>query len=43
MRALIQRVTTASVTIDKCIHSDINEGLLVFLGIEELDSQDDIN
>lgn len=43
MRALIQRFTTASVTIDKCIHSDINEGLLVFLGIEELDSQDDIN
>jgi len=43
MRALIQRVTTASVSINKSIHSEINEGLLVLLGIEELDSQDDIN
>jgi D-tyrosyl-tRNA(Tyr) deacylase len=43
MRALIQRVSNASVTIKNLIHSEVNEGLLVFLGIEELDSQDDIN
>lgn len=43
MRVLIQRVTTASVSINKSIYSEINEGLLVLLGIEELDSQDDIN
>jgi D-aminoacyl-tRNA deacylase len=43
MRVLIQRVSNASVTIEDLIHSEINEGLLVFIGIEELDTQDDIN
>ncbi|MEN8928325.1 MAG: D-aminoacyl-tRNA deacylase [Flavobacteriales bacterium] len=42
MRCLIQRVSNASVTIDNSVYSEINEGLLVLLGIEDLDSQEDI-
>lgn len=42
MRAVIQRVTKASVTIDNKIYSQINTGLLVLLGIEDADSDDDI-
>lgn len=42
MRAVIQRVTYASVTIDKKVHSQINEGLLVLLGIEDADTTEDI-
>ncbi|HLW32872.1 MAG TPA: D-aminoacyl-tRNA deacylase [Aequorivita sp.] len=43
MRALIQRVKKASVTIDEKIHSEIGQGLLILLGIEEEDSQEDIS
>ena len=42
MRTLIQRVSHASVTIDGVIKSQINKGLLIFLGIEEVDNQDDL-
>ena len=42
MRAVIQRVTRASVTIDGRIHGQINNGLLVLAGIEDADSPDDI-
>ena len=42
MRAVIQRVTKASVTIDGKIHSEINNGLLVLLGIEDADTDEDI-
>jgi D-aminoacyl-tRNA deacylase len=42
MRAVIQRVTKASVTINNAIHSQINSGLLVLLGIEDADTSDDI-
>ncbi len=42
MRAVIQRVSKASVTIDGKIHSQINEGLLVLLGIEDADTDADI-
>lgn len=42
MKAVIQRVTSASVTIDTIITSQIQSGLLVFVGIEEADSQEDI-
>jgi len=42
MRAVIQRVNKASVTIDNKIHSQINNGLLVFLGIEDADTAEDI-
>ena len=42
MRAVIQRVTKASVTIDGNIHSSIDNGLLVLLGIEDADNDEDI-
>lgn len=43
MRAVIQRVTRASVTIEGKIHSQIGAGLLVLLGIEDADSEEDID
>ena len=43
MRATIQRVTTASVKVDQIIVSEISNGLLIFLGIEEADKDEDIN
>ena len=42
MRAVIQRVSKASVTIDEKIKSSIEKGLLVLLGIEDSDSAEDI-
>lgn len=42
MRALIQRVSTASVTIDGRVTAAIDQGLLIFLGIEEADTLDDV-
>lgn len=42
MRAVIQRVSSASVEIDNCIKGQINSGLLVFLGIEEVDTVEDL-
>ena len=42
MRAVIQRVSKASVTIDQAVHSQISNGLLVLLGIEDPDTQEDI-
>ena len=43
MKVVIQRVSHASVTIDNKIVADIQKGLLVLVGIEELDNQEDIN
>lgn len=42
MRAVIQRVSEASVTIDGSIHGQIGAGLLVLLGIEDADTTEDI-
>ena len=42
MRVLIQRVTKASVTINHDIKSQIGNGLLILVGIEEADTIDDI-
>ena len=42
MRAVIQRVSKASVTIDNKIHSQIGNGLLVLLGIEDADTAEDV-
>src|SRR5688572_4628496 len=42
MRAVIQRVSKASVTIDNKIYSQIKNGLLVFVGIEDADTAEDI-
>jgi D-tyrosyl-tRNA(Tyr) deacylase len=39
MRALIQRVSSASVSIDGQMHSRIGKGLLIFLGIRTGDSE----
>jgi D-tyrosyl-tRNA(Tyr) deacylase len=42
MRAVIQRVSKASVTIDNKIYSQIEKGLLVLVGIEDADVAEDI-
>lgn len=43
MRAVLQRVTSASVTIDDAIHSRIEHGFVVLLGIESEDTADDLD
>lgn len=43
MRVVIQRVSEASVRIENKIVADIKKGLLVLIGIEDLDTIDDIN
>lgn len=42
MRAVIQRVTRASVTIEGKLNGQIGNGLLVLLGIEDADTDEDI-
>ncbi|WP_422083703.1 D-aminoacyl-tRNA deacylase [Ulvibacterium sp.] len=42
MRAVIQRVSKASVTIEGKVVSEIREGLLILLGIEDADGKEDI-
>jgi len=42
MRAVIQRVTKASVTIEGKINGQIENGLLVLMGIEDADTSEDI-
>lgn len=42
MRILIQRVKKASVTIEDKVKAQINNGLLVFIGICEEDTEEDI-
>ena len=43
MRLVIQRVTHASVTIDGVLKSKIGNGLLILVGIEDADTDADIN
>lgn len=43
MRTVIQRVKYAKVTINGKVKSKINEGLLILLGIEEADNEEDVN
>jgi len=43
MKVVIQRVSSASVTIDNKNVADIQKGLLVLVGIEDADNQEDIN
>ena len=43
MKAVIQRVTKASVTIEGKINGQIGNGLLVLMGIEDADTDDDID
>lgn len=42
MRAVVQRVSSASVKINGIIHGEIGNGLLILLGIEEEDQIEDI-
>ncbi len=43
MRALIQRVSQASVTINGKVKSQIDAGMLILLGVEEADGKEDID
>ncbi|MFI5154558.1 MAG: D-aminoacyl-tRNA deacylase [Chitinophagales bacterium] len=43
MRAVIQRVSASSVSIDGSVKSAIGKGLLILLGIEDADNDEDIN
>ncbi|MGX7174235.1 D-aminoacyl-tRNA deacylase [Enterococcus ratti] len=43
MKAVIQRVSKASVTIDRQVVGKIDQGLLILLGIHEKDTQEDVD
>ena len=43
MRVVVQRVSEASVSIEGQIYSQIQQGMLILLGIENKDSQEDID
>ncbi|PXY40126.1 D-tyrosyl-tRNA(Tyr) deacylase [Flavobacterium cheongpyeongense] len=43
MKVVLQRVSQASVTVDSKIVADIKKGLLVLVGIEDADTQEDID
>ena len=42
MRVVIQRVSRASVTVDGAIIGEIGQGLLVLLGVEDSDKEEDV-
>ncbi len=42
MRIVIQRVTEASVVVDECITGIIGTGLLILMGVEDADTEEDI-
>jgi D-tyrosyl-tRNA(Tyr) deacylase len=42
LRAIIQRVTQASVSVEQQLTGSIRSGLLILLGIEDADTEDDI-
>ena len=42
MRAVVQRVSSASVTVDNEIVGEIRRGFLVLLGVEESDAEKDV-
>lgn len=43
MRAVIQRVRNASVTVEGRVISEIGQGLLILLGVEDADEEEDIS
>lgn len=43
MKALLQRVTAASVVVDEEVVAEIGKGLLVFLGVEKGDASGDLD
>lgn len=42
MRAVIQRVSHASILIENQLHSEIKKGLLILIGIENEDNSEDV-
>lgn len=42
MRAVIQRVTNASVEVDGAVIGSINKGILIFLGVSDDDTETDL-
>ena len=42
MRAVVQRTTAASVTVENEVIGEIGTGLVVFLGVEEGDTEQDL-
>lgn len=42
MKSVIQRVSKASVTINQITVAEINAGVLVFIGIEDADTDEDV-
>ena len=42
MRIIIQRVSEASVTIDEKLYSSIGQGMMILVGIEDADGDEDI-
>ena len=42
MRIIIQRVRNASVTINGQLHSSIGQGMMILVGIEDADNEEDI-
>ena len=43
MKIVLQRVSSASVTIERKVVANIQKGLLILVGIEDIDSQEDID
>lgn len=43
MRSIVQRVSQASVTVENKVISEINKGLLVFLGVGNEDEEEDLD
>lgn len=43
MRAVIQRVSKASVSVDGSVVGSIDQGLMILLGIEDADTNDDVD
>lgn len=42
MRAVVQRVTNANVTVNDEVTGEIQEGFMVLLGVEDMDTLDDV-
>lgn len=42
MRAVVQRVSNASVVVDGKVYGEIDRGLLVLLGVEDMDGIEDV-
>jgi D-tyrosyl-tRNA(Tyr) deacylase len=43
MRVVIQRIKNASVTIDNKLHSSIASGVLILIGVEDRDGEEDVD